>query len=395
MEYGRQAHPDAGRRRGDGHLAHAAPVIAETPVPLPHAAGFDPRLAQRPCGADAAAGPERHHGRSQAADAGRRGPLGAGVRLGAGVQGADVHGQAHGRLRRAGAVQLRRQTLLLGHGRAGAGRPVRQGAAAAPDRAGHVDAAGASTSSSMACMAARSRSSSWVARSVYRRTDDPNAGQVVDTTLPTRAADAVRFKGGYGGATDALYVSPWLAPCTNAHLPGRGPHAPCQQVSWPSGSRWWASNCGRPTATTAWSATSRPTPRSRPTGPAPSSWATPASRSAAIRQTGNQLVIFKEDGSLFTLNSDGTTNDLFPGLTVPISPDNGLRAAAWLDSLWFRAGPSFYRLGMPGADLQPAGPGRMLDNGSPVRGEVRTWCGLGRLPGVPHPVQPDRPAPPT
>ena len=103
----------------------------------------------------------------------------------------------------------------------------------------------------------------------------------------------------------------------------------------------------------------------------------PSTKISAIRQTSNQLVIFKEDGTLYTLNSDGTVNDLFPGLAVPPHPDNGRQAAAWMSALWFRAGPSFFRLEMPNAQLVPAGPGKLLDNASPVRGESRAFVGWG------------------
>jgi hypothetical protein len=69
-------------------------------------------------------------------------------------------------------------------------------------------------------------------------------------------------------------------------------------------------------------------------------------------------------------------------LATTISTDgNGLRAQAWLGSLWFRVGASFYRLDMPGAQLTPMGPGRLLDNGSPVRGEARVFCGWGGYQG--------------
>ena len=214
---------------------------------------------------------------------------------------------------------------------------------------------------------------------VYRRTDDTNGGQVVDTDLSGSGlvTDGVVFQGGFAGAGRSLYIA-----TSGGFLHERTPAGTWTACTLPSGFRaerlevvgteLWAADCVNSVVRNV-----KSDPKVAANWSGPIFVGDPSVKISAIRQTGNQLVIFKEDGSLFTLNSDGTTNDLFPGLTVPISPDNGLRASAWLDALWFRAGPAFYRLGMPGADLQPAGPGRMLDNGSPVRGEVRTWVGWG------------------
>ena len=213
---------------------------------------------------------------------------------------------------------------------------------------------------------------------VLRRTDDTNAGQVVDRAEAVAAIDAARFKGGYAGATDSLYVA-----YANGVLIERNPAGTWTPCALPAGflaqrvevvgTQLWAADCDNsvvrncsadPKVATNWSG--------------PIFVGNPSYKITAIRSTNNTLVIFKEAGGIFTLNADGSTNDLFPGLRdVPISAENGLRANAWLGALWFNIGPSFYRLEMPGATLVPSGPGKLLDNASPVRGEVRTFCGWG------------------
>ncbi len=212
---------------------------------------------------------------------------------------------------------------------------------------------------------------------VYRRTDDTDVGQIVDRDMGSVPLEAVVFQGGFSGATKSLYVA-----LQNDQLWERTPAGTWTQCALPAGFR-----CHRleVVGTELWAAdtincvirkvTSDPKVAANWSGPFfvgdPSQYIT------AIRQVANQLVIFKADGSVYTLNSDGSTNDLFPGLRGPTNSDNGLRVAAWLDSLWFRSGPSFYRLDMPSAQLSPMGPGKMLENASPVRGESRTFCGWG------------------
>jgi hypothetical protein len=213
---------------------------------------------------------------------------------------------------------------------------------------------------------------------VYRRTDDTNAGQVVARDGVTVApVDGAVFQGGYAGATPCAYIA-WsdgtLFERTAANvwtacaLPATFLAYRLEVV----GTELWA-------ADTVNSVLRKVTADPKVAG----SWSgpffvgDPSVKISAIRSTSNVLVVFKEDGSIFTLNSDGSTNDLFPGLTSPVNPDNGLRAQAWMNALYFRAGPSFYSLEMPGANLTPAGPGKMLDNASPVRGEPRVLAGWG------------------
>jgi hypothetical protein len=213
---------------------------------------------------------------------------------------------------------------------------------------------------------------------VYRRQDDTNAGQVLDhAAFGNPLVDAARFKGGFAGATDALYVTfeagtLWERASTGTWTIATLPSGFLAQRLEVVGTELWAADC---TNSVVRKVSADPKVAANWSGPI--FVGDPSVGISAIRQTGNVLVIFKEDGSLFTLNSDGTTNDLFPGLTTSPSADNGRRAAAWMNALWFRAGPSFYRLEVPGMNLTPVGPGKLLDNASPVRGEPRAFCGWG------------------
>ena len=101
------------------------------------------------------------------------------------------------------------------------------------------------------------------------------------------------------------------------------------------------------------------------------------------------LFIFARTGRVFTLNGDGTHNDLYPGLrrTPALDPLDapGGQVASWLNALWFRNGDGFYRLeAAGGTQIEDVGPGRLVDNGSVVsraRAVLRGAPGLVRLPG--------------
>jgi len=212
----------------------------------------------------------------------------------------------------------------------------------------------------------------------YRRTDDTDLGQVVDRNFPgIQITDGVVFQGGFAGATPSLYLA-----FVNGTMWERTAAGTWTACALPSGFlvnrlevvgvELWAADSANSVVRKV---TSDPKVAANWSGPI--FVGSPSVKISALRQSGNQLTIFKENGSLFTLNSDGSTNDLFPGLRVPINPDNGMRAAAWLGAIWFRAGPSFYRLDVPSNQLTPAGPGRMLDNASPVRGDVQAFVGWG------------------
>jgi len=215
---------------------------------------------------------------------------------------------------------------------------------------------------------------------VYRRQDDMDAGQLLDKDFGAGVfvTDAQVYKGGFPGAGPSVYVSTAPAGALWERTPG-GTWTAC---ALPTG---FVANYLEVVGTELWAAdrdkcvlrkvTSDPKVAANWSGPF--FIGDPSVAITAIRATSNQLVVFKADGTLYTLNADGTVNDLFPGVAVPVDADNARTAAAWLGSLWFRAGPSFYRLDMPGAQLMPMGPGRILDNASPVRGESRAFCGWG------------------
>jgi hypothetical protein len=210
---------------------------------------------------------------------------------------------------------------------------------------------------------------------VFRRDNDTNAGQVKESA--GNAMDGVLFQGGFSGATASLYLafsggSIWERTPANVYSQATLPAGFAPERLEVVGTELWAADIN---TSVIRKVTADPKVAANWSGPI--LVGNPSSKISAIRQTGNVLVIFKEDGGLFTVNSDGSVNDLFPGARVPPNSENGYRAAAWLNALWFRAGPTFYRLDMPGAGLTPIGPGRMLDNASPVRGEMRTFCGWG------------------
>jgi hypothetical protein len=80
---------------------------------------------------------------------------------------------------------------------------------------------------------------------------------------------------------------------------------------------------------------------------------------------------------VFTLNVDGSVNDEFPGARVPYDVTNGRTAAPWLNSVFARLGPTFWKIDMPDVVLNPIGPERQLDNASEVYGQVQAFIGWG------------------
>ena len=212
---------------------------------------------------------------------------------------------------------------------------------------------------------------------VYRRADDSNL-QPVDRDFGTfQLFDGVVFQGGFSGAAASLYVTN-----SSGTIWERTPVGTWTQCTMPAGffpcflevvgSELWAADrdasiirkvMADPKVATNWSG--------------PYLIGNPSSKITALRQTNNSLHIFKDDGRIYTLNSDGSVNDLFPGIKTPPSMENARTVASWLGALWFRAGPSFYRLEVPGENLVPSGPGMLLDNGSPVRGDMQCFTGWG------------------
>jgi hypothetical protein len=214
-------------------------------------------------------------------------------------------------------------------------------------------------------------------QNVFRRVDDTNAGQAVDRTRAGHfPLDMARFTGAFAGAQDCLYVS-W----DDGVLEERTPAGTWATATLPAGfgayflevvgDELWAADRDR-------SVIRKCTGDPKLAG----SWAgpiligTPSIQITAIRQTQNRLAIFKANSRVFTINQDGTDNDLFPGIETTIDPENGRSAAAWVGSLWFRAGRAWYQLDLQGGPvLAPKGPGRNLGNLSEVRGPVQCLAG--------------------
>jgi hypothetical protein len=90
------------------------------------------------------------------------------------------------------------------------------------------------------------------------------------------------------------------------------------------------------------------------------------------------LYAMKRDG-IYTLNTDGSDNDLFPSLKSLPDDLNGQQTAAWSDSLWVPWGGSLYQVAVSGdaATLQPSGFERLLENDSEVRGVPTCSAGHG------------------
>ncbi len=92
------------------------------------------------------------------------------------------------------------------------------------------------------------------------------------------------------------------------------------------------------------------------------------------------LVIFCRTGRVFTLNSDGSANDLFPGLVHPVQQEMlsapGGQATSWVDAIYFRSADAFYRLQMGNPiTITDIGPGRLVDNASYTAGPVQCFAG--------------------
>lgn len=85
------------------------------------------------------------------------------------------------------------------------------------------------------------------------------------------------------------------------------------------------------------------------------------------------IFVFKTNG-VYTLDLKGESFELFPGLRPSPSVDNGVNAAAWLDSIFLPYRDGFYRLNADGS-LKPIGTEQLLDNGSEVQGRIVAFAG--------------------
>jgi hypothetical protein len=81
---------------------------------------------------------------------------------------------------------------------------------------------------------------------------------------------------------------------------------------------------------------------------------------------------FFKETSIYTLNADGSPNDLFPGFIQAASIENGKNARSWLRNLYFRFGDGFVKL-KPDGSMQGIGQELLLHNDSEVAGYPVAW----------------------
>lgn len=211
---------------------------------------------------------------------------------------------------------------------------------------------------------------------ILHRTSDANAGQVVDHTRAGHTAtSAVRFMAAGATPVDAMYVA-W----DDGVVEQRSAAGAWVTCALPAG---FGASYLETIGPSIVAASGQPavvrTAQNDPT--IAGSWSGPIAVGnpdipiTAIRQSANKLAIFKSDGSIWSINADGSINDTYPGLRVPLDPTNAQTAVSWQNSLWFRIGPTFYTMSMPDMTIDPIGPERAEDNGSEVRGQVQAFAG--------------------
>jgi hypothetical protein len=210
---------------------------------------------------------------------------------------------------------------------------------------------------------------------VLQSTADTSAGQTVAySRVPQIAQSAVRFMSAGTTPVDAVYVA-WDdgvltqmgATNVTCTLPA-GMHANYVEKI---GRELWIADAA---AATIRSTTNDPTQAGSWGGPI--LVGDPSVPITCLRASGGKLWILKANGDVFSVNADGSDNDWFPSERVPQDVTNGRTAASWLGALWFRAGPTFYRMD-PSPSLQPIGPERNLQNSSEVQGPVQCFVGWG------------------
>ena len=211
---------------------------------------------------------------------------------------------------------------------------------------------------------------------VLRRVSDLNSGCAVDRTRAGQVAtDAARYMGGFSGAVDSLYVA-WSDGVLEEYNGTAWTACALPTGFTPSflevvGNELWAADAAHSVIRKV---TSDPKVAANWSGPF--LIGDPSNPITSLRSTNNQLVIFKADGGVFSVDSSGNDTDLFPGLTTTTDLTNGRTAWAWLGALWFRIGQAFYRLDMGSTpSLVPTGPQLLLGNASDVKGTVQAFCG--------------------
>ena len=86
-----------------------------------------------------------------------------------------------------------------------------------------------------------------------------------------------------------------------------------------------------------------------------------------LRQLGDTLVIFKEDG-VYTVDTSGLDHELFPTLRGKNNSANGKNAAVWINRVWFTYGDQTFTMD-ESAVLKPDGMEQMLENTSDLQGQ--------------------------
>jgi hypothetical protein len=210
---------------------------------------------------------------------------------------------------------------------------------------------------------------------VLQRNDDTSAGQAVVYSRPGQIAQsAVRFQALGTTPIDAVYVA-WddgvltqIGATNVACALPTGMHANYVEKI---GRELWIADTA---ASVIRSTDNDPT--------VAGSWGGPIQIGdssvpiTCLRAAGGKLWILKANGDVFSVNADGSDNDWFPSQAEPLDPTNGRTAVSWLGSLWFRAGPTFYKMD-PTPVLTPVGPERYMQNASEVQGPVQAFCGWG------------------
>lgn len=214
---------------------------------------------------------------------------------------------------------------------------------------------------------------------VYRRVADNN--WAVSLSAATLGAgvypqQAVRFKHRGVAPVDALYLATsaanlwqyngatWALAAAGAGpgdlaLPGQARYIErVHDELWVAGDYWVSKTTDDPMLRASWS------------GVISADVDYPGEQSAKItwlRQLGDILVIFKEDG-VYTFDQDGIPHELFPTLRGKNSVDNGKNAAVWIDRVWFTYGSQTFTMN-EAATLRPDGMEQMLENDSEVHGQ--------------------------
>ena len=210
---------------------------------------------------------------------------------------------------------------------------------------------------------------------ILQRNDDTNAGQAVAYSRAGHVAQsAVRFEALGTTPVDAVYIA-WedgtltqMGPTTVTCVLPTGMSANYVEKI---GRELWIADAAHSVVR---STTNDPTQAGSWSGPI--QVGDPTVPITCLRAAGGKLWILKQNGDVYSVNADGSDNDWFPSQSEPLDPSNGKTAVSWLGNLWFRAGPTFYKMD-PTPTLTPVGPERYMQNASEVQGPVQCFVGWG------------------